>query len=93
MNTDISHLALEVRACACGCGKTFKCLPSSPQKLWVRWHSKEFLNKGLKYDEDFNQETYEANMKRKGFEGESRRQAEWRAYLAQTRIANKKGAA
>lgn len=24
---------LETRNCACGCGKTFKCLPSSQQKL------------------------------------------------------------
>jgi len=40
------------RKCACGCGKTFKCFPNSPQKYFGREHepfvkltSEEYLRK------------------------------------------------
>lgn len=32
---------LETRTCACGCGHTFRALPTSPQRYWAKWHEEE----------------------------------------------------
>jgi hypothetical protein len=83
--TDISHLTLETRACICGCANTFRCLPTSPQRFCMLTHNKAYNEKGLRFDEDFEQPHWTPEHRRRMQEtvkAARRKTAVWRAYLA-----------